>query len=87
MPPLVRELVATGEESGRLALVSRRIAECYEREWRRKLALVGRIAEPMLLLVTGAVVGLIVASLVLPIFELSHEVHRASCTAPMRLLR
>ena len=74
LPPLVPELVATGEETGNLALVMGRVADFYEREWRRKLGLVSKIAEPTMLLVMGAVVGLLVSSLILPIFQLSRAV-------------
>ena len=74
LPPLVPEMVATGEETGNLALVMGRVADFYEREWRRKLGLVSKIAEPTMLLVMGAVVGLLVSSLILPIFQLSRAV-------------
>ncbi len=74
LPPLVPEMVATGEETGNLALVMGRVADFYEREWRRKLALVSKIAEPAMLLVMGAVVGILVSSLILPIFQLSRAV-------------
>ncbi|MEE9279932.1 MAG: type II secretion system F family protein [Myxococcota bacterium] len=74
LPPLVLEMVSTGEESGKLSLVMGRIADFYEREWRRKLAILSKIAEPAMLLVMGAVVGLLVSSLILPIFKLSRAV-------------
>ena len=40
----------------------------------RKLALISKIAEPAMLLVMGAVVGILVSSLILPIFQLSRAV-------------
>ncbi len=75
LPPLVAQMVATGEESGRLATVMGRMADFYEREWRKKLTLVAKIVEPSMLLLMGAVVGLIVSSLLLPIFKLSAAIH------------
>ncbi len=74
LPPLVPEMVATGEESGKLSMVMGRIADFYEREWRRRLAFISKMAEPAMLLVMGAVVGLLVSSLILPIFKLSRAV-------------
>jgi len=74
LPDLVPQMMATGEQSGGLALVMGRVASFYEREWRRRLALIARIIEPALLLVMGVVVGLIVSSLLLPIFKLSTAV-------------
>jgi type IV pilus assembly protein PilC len=74
IPPTVRQMVTTGEESGRLAHVLGRIADYYERELGRRLATFSRVIEPVMLLVIGVVVGLIVSSLILPIFKLSRAV-------------
>ncbi len=75
LPELVKQLVATGEESGNLAPVMHRLADFYEREWRRSLGIVAKIAEPAMLMVMGCVVGLVVSSLILPIFKVSRVVH------------
>ena len=74
IPPLVRQMVTTGEETGNLPKVLGRIADYYERELARKLATFSRMVEPIMLIVMGAVVGLIVSSLILPIFKLSQAV-------------
>ncbi len=52
-----------------------RIATFYERELEKKITLVTKIIEPLMLLLMGIVVGVIVASLILPIFKLSRAVH------------
>jgi len=75
LPELVKQMIATGEESGNLPTVMTRLADFYEREWRRALGLIAKIAEPAMLLIMGCVVGLIVSSLILPIFKLSRAVH------------
>ena len=72
---LVPQMITTGEETGNLALVMGRVADFYEREWRKRIAVFSKLAEPAMLLVMGAVVGLIVSSLILPIFQLSKVVH------------
>ena len=74
MPELARQLIETGEETGSLALVMNRMAGHYERELSRRLESLAKLIEPMLLLLMGAVVGIIVASLILPIFKLSRAV-------------
>ncbi len=51
-----------------------RIADFYEKSLNKKLAAVARIIEPVMLLVMGVVVGVIVSSLILPIFKLSRAV-------------
>jgi type II secretory pathway component PulF len=67
-------MVSTGEETGDLPKVLERIAEYYERLLLKRLALFARMIEPMMLIVMGGVVGLIVSSLILPIFKLSRAV-------------
>ncbi|MDQ6681440.1 MAG: type II secretion system F family protein [Pseudomonadota bacterium] len=75
VPALVQQMIATGEETGNLAKVMTRIADFYDRELTRRIGLLSRLAEPVMLLVMGSVVGVIVASLILPIFKLSRAVH------------
>lgn len=74
IPETVRQMVTTGEETGNLPRVLGRVADYYERELAKRLAAFARIIEPLMLLVMGGVVGLIVSSLILPIFKLSRAV-------------
>lgn len=75
LPSLVPQMITTGEETGNLAIVMGRVADFYEREWRKRLAIFSKIAEPAMLLIMGVLVGGIVSSLILPIFKLSRVVH------------
>ena len=75
MPPLVRQMITTGEETGELVRVMERMAAFYEREWKNRLTALAKLIEPVMLVVMGVVVGLIVSSLILPIFKLSTTVH------------
>ena len=74
IPPLVRQMVTTGEETGNLPKILSRVADYYERELAKQLAAFSRMVEPVMLIVMGGVVGLIVSSLILPIFKLSQAV-------------
>jgi type II secretory pathway component PulF len=71
IPPMVSQMVTTGEETGNLPKVLSRVADYYERELAKKLKAFSRMVEPIMLIVMGGVVGLIVSSLILPIFKLS----------------
>ncbi len=75
IPPMVRQMIATGEQSGNLGKVMLRVADFYARELNRRLAVLAKVAEPFMLMVMGVVVGLLVASLILPIFKLSRAIH------------
>lgn len=74
VPPMVREMIGTGEQTGRLAMVMGRIADFYERELIRRVTAISKLAEPVMLLVVGGVVGVVVISLILPVFKLSKGV-------------
>lgn len=74
LPPLVQQMIATGEESGNLPKVMGRMADFYERELGKRLNTLSKMAEPIMLMVMGLVVGIIVSSLILPIFKLSRAV-------------
>ena len=71
-PPMVGQMAAVGEQSGRLAEVLEHVANAYDLEVdiasRRLLA----VLEPALVLVMAAVVGFIAMSLMVTILQLSH---------------
>ena len=74
IPDLAKHMIATGEQTGKLGSVTGRIAQYYEVQLNKKLNAVSKLAEPMMLLVMGVVVGVLVSSLILPIFKLSRAV-------------
>lgn len=75
IPPIVQQMISTGEETGKLALVTTRIADFFQKELEQILGFISKAIEPLMLLVMGVIVGLLVSSLILPIFKLSHAVH------------
>ncbi|MFO7871965.1 MAG: type II secretion system F family protein [Kiritimatiellia bacterium] len=70
-PLFVAGMAAVGEESGRLEESMNEIALFYDREVEHQTGLAVTLLEPALILVVGAIVGFIVAAMLLPIFELS----------------
>jgi type II secretory pathway component PulF len=74
IPPIVEQMISTGEETGNLPKVLSRLADYFEGELSNKLQTLSRLAEPVMLLIMGGVVGLIVSSLILPIFKLTRAV-------------
>lgn len=75
VPPMVRQMVSTGEQTGNLSMVMSRVADFYERELTKRITILSKAVEPIMLIVMGVVVGLIVVSLILPIFKLSRAIH------------
>ena len=70
-PPLVSHLVAAGERSAQLDKVFDRLAQGYEEEVETGLAGLLALMEPFLILIMGGVVGFIVISILLPIFDMT----------------
>ena len=75
VPPLVKQMISTGEDTGNLPVVMGKIADHYENELLKHLKMLSKLAEPIMLVVMGAIVGIIVSSLILPIFMLSRVVN------------
>jgi len=74
LPDLAKHMIATGEQTGNLGKVAGRICDYYEIQLTKKLDALSKLAEPIMLLVMGVVVGVLVSSLILPIFKLSRAV-------------
>jgi len=69
-PVFVANMAAVGEEAGRLDESLEEVASFYEKEVDQHTRLATSLLEPMLILAVGAIVGFIVAAMLLPIFEI-----------------
>ncbi|MDO7912518.1 type II secretion system F family protein [Pseudomonas sp. 22-AL-CL-001] len=70
-PPLLVQMVAIGESSGRLDDMLERAAQHYEGQTRQTMEQLTGLLEPMIVLILGVVVGGLVVAMYLPIFQLS----------------
>ncbi len=59
-----------GEEAGSLDRSLIKIADTYERESDRAMKMMTALVEPVMILVMGSIVGFIVVSMLLPIFQI-----------------
>jgi type II secretion system protein F len=71
IPPLVINMIAVGEEGGQVERSLNKVAEGYDRESDAAIKVMMSLLEPILILVLGLVVGFIVISMLLPIFEIN----------------
>ena len=69
-PPVVVNMIAIGEETGRLNEVLLRIASSYEVEVDRSIKTLTSLIEPIIILMMGTVVAFVVISILLPIFNM-----------------
>jgi type IV pilus assembly protein PilC len=74
-PPMVSQMVRIGEETGELEKMLGKIADFYEDEVDTAIAALTSIIEPIMMIGVGAMVGLIVISMYLPMFKMLQLVH------------
>jgi type IV pilus assembly protein PilC len=73
-PPMVTQMIAVGEETGSLDQMLQKIADFYEDEVNAAVKSLTSILEPILMLGVGGIVGVVVISMYLPIFNMMNIV-------------
>jgi len=71
-PPMVTQMMAVGEETGALDAMLSKVADFYDREVDDTVAALTSLIEPLLIVVMGVVVGGILISLYLPMFNIAN---------------
>jgi len=73
-PPIVSQMLAVGEETGQTDSVLVKVADFYDEEVDTAVNGISSIIEPVVIVIMGGMVGLIAASVMLPIAELSTSI-------------
>ena len=73
-PPIVAQMLAVGEETGQTDQVLVKVADFYEEEVDALVESLSSIIEPVMIVVMGAMVGLIASAVIGPISELSQSI-------------
>ena len=69
-PPMVCQMVAIGENTGALDAMLKKVADFYEEEVDNAVANLTSLMEPLIMVVLGVILGGLVVSMYLPIFQL-----------------
>ena len=69
-PPMVTQMVAVGEETGNLDAMLSKISDFYDTEVEYLLASLTSMLEPIMIVGMGGIVGFIVISVFLPLYQL-----------------
>ena len=69
-PPMLLQMINVGEETGRLDEMLLRVAGFYEQEVKAKTEGLVSLIEPLLIVILGLVVGGIMMSVMLPMFDM-----------------
>ena len=73
-PPIVAQMLAVGEETGQTDKVLVKVADFYEEEVDVAINGISSIIEPVMIVVMGGVIGLVAASVMMPIAGIASSV-------------
>ena len=73
-PPMVIQMISVGESTGALDSMLSKIADFYEEEVDMTVANLTSLLEPFLMIFLGVVIGGVVISMYLPIFQMASAV-------------
>ncbi|HMY21042.1 MAG TPA: type II secretion system F family protein, partial [Polyangium sp.] len=73
-PPIVVQMVAVGEQTGALDTMLNKVADFYEEEVDVAIAALTSLLEPFMMVIVGAVVGVVLMAMYLPIFSLAGNI-------------
>jgi general secretion pathway protein F len=71
IPPLVPRMIGIAEQGGKLPFMMEQIASIYEDDLEKTLTHFSAVAQPVLLLILGVIIGLILLSVLLPLTDVS----------------
>src|ERR1700726_1579825 len=72
-PELLTDMMAVGEQTGRFGETMQTIADVYERELDRNVAIISQLIPPVIIVVIALIVGLVVYSILSAVFEATHS--------------
>jgi general secretion pathway protein F len=70
-PTLVAQMISIGEQSGELERMLQKVGVLYEKEVEASITTATALVEPLIILIMGVVLGFIILSICLPIFEIN----------------
>lgn len=73
-PPLVTQMVRVGEQTAELDSILLKLAVFFEKEVDSKISTLSSLLEPVIMVILGVGVGLLVAGVLLPIYNLASSV-------------
>jgi len=70
-PPIITQMISAGEQSGTLEKMLYKVSDSLETEVESNITMMTSMLEPVMILTMGLLVGFIVISILLPIFEMN----------------
>ncbi len=73
-PPLLGQMVSVGEETGQIDQVLTRVADYFEGETDNAVKGLSAALEPLILIMLGAMVGVLIVSIITPIYKITSSI-------------
>jgi general secretion pathway protein F/type IV pilus assembly protein PilC len=71
IPSIVSRMLAVGEDTGNATIMFNKIADMYEDNLEKTLARVMTLAQPVILIIMGGIIGLVMVAILLPLSEVA----------------
>ncbi|OGZ40865.1 MAG: hypothetical protein A3B04_03765 [Candidatus Portnoybacteria bacterium RIFCSPLOWO2_02_FULL_39_11] len=73
IPAMVTQMIATGEQTGSLDVILKKLGLFYNREVDNTVATISQLIEPMLILLIGGGVAILVSAILMPIYNIANS--------------
>jgi len=74
IPKMVSQMMSIGEKTGKMDIILERITEFYTREINNIVANLMTLMEPIIMVIMGVAVGLMVAAIIMPMYNMAQSV-------------
>jgi len=71
IPPMIAHMISVGEKTGRISEVLSKMTSFYEREVESSVANLISLIEPLIMIIMGVGVGIMVAAVIMPMYNMS----------------
>ncbi len=72
-PPILSQMIAVGEQTGKVDQILTRLADFYESETELKVKALTTAIEPLMMVIMGIGVGFLVMAVIMPIYQLTSQ--------------
>jgi len=73
IPAMVTQMIATGEQTGSLDVILKKLGLFYNKEVDNTVATISQLIEPLLILLIGGGVAVLVAAILMPIYNIANN--------------
>lgn len=71
IPAMVTQMIATGEQTGSLDVILKKLGQFYNKEVDNTVATISQLIEPLMILLIGGAVAILVAAILMPIYNIA----------------